>query len=141
MSLASVKYNYMKFNNNGGRSNGTPTMYQQNGTREPINGSFFSQSYFSRLTICPGIRVVLVPKEYDSIPFTILAGFSCGFQTGAGATTDVIDPRESKTPHLAAFGAGAVDFSALFATKAICPPETQIIAVDLTKSRLALARE
>jgi aryl-alcohol dehydrogenase len=136
-----VCYNYMRFNNNGGRPDGTPTMYLNTAAREPIHGSFFGQSSFSQLSVCHGISVVSVPTEYDSIPFTILAGFGCGFQTGAGATINVIDPARTKPRTLAIFGVGAVGFAALFAARATCPPETQIIAVDLTESRLALARE
>jgi aryl-alcohol dehydrogenase len=70
-----------------------------------------------------------------------LAAFGCGFQTGAGASIIVINPAKTKPRTLAIFGVGAVGFSALFAAKATCPPETQIIAIDLTPSRLELARE
>lgn len=80
-------------------------------------------------------------KENDDIPMETLAAFGCGFQTGAGATINCINPAITKPRTLAIFGVGAVGFSALFAAKAACPRETQIIAMDLTPSRLELARE
>ncbi len=54
---------------------------------------------------------------------------------------NVINPSVTKPRTLAIFGVGAVGFSALFAAKVTCPPETQIIAMDLTPSRLDLARK
>jgi len=133
----------MKQNNNGGRPDGTPTMYIPRESRqpEPIHGSFFGQSSFSRLSICHGVSVIPVGPEYSSIPFETLAPFGCGFPTGAGATINVINPAQSKPRTFAVFGVGAVGFAALFAAKATCPPATQIIAVDLTPSRLELAQE
>jgi len=142
-SVPGVCYNYMTQNNSGGRPDGTPTMYLPKKTHqpEPIHASFFGQSSFSRLTICHGVSVIPVGKDNDEIPMETLAAFGCGFQTGAGATINVINPTVTKPRTLAVFGVGAVGFSALFAAKASCPPKTQIIAMDLTASRLDLARE
>ena len=133
----------MTQNNNGGRPDGTPTMFLPKETQqlEPIHASFFGQSSFARMSICHGVSVIPVGKENDSIPMETLAGFGCGFQTGAGATMNVINPSVTKPRTLAIFGVGAVGFSALFAAKVTCPPETQIIAMDLTPSRLDLARK
>jgi aryl-alcohol dehydrogenase len=143
VSVPGVCYNYFNLNNNGGRPDGTPTMYiaDKQHQPEPIHASFFGQSSFSRLTICHGISVVPVHPKFDSIPMETLAAFGCGFQTGAGASIIVINPAQTKPRTLAIFGVGAVGFSALFAAKATCPPETQIIAMDLASSRLELAQE
>src|SRR5271155_2831649 len=142
-SVPGVCYNYFHLNNNGGRPDGTPTMYiaSKEHQPEPIHASFFGQSSFSRLTICHGISVIPVPPKFDSIPMETLAAFGCGFQTGAGASIIVINPAQTKPRTLAIFGVGAVGFSALFAAKATCSPETQIIAMDLSPSRLELAQE
>jgi len=142
-SVPGVCYDYMNQNNSGGRPDGTPTMYLPKATRqpEPIHASFFGQSSFSRLSICHCVSVIPVGPEYESIPMETLAAFGCGFQTGAGATINVINPAQTKPKTFAIFGVGAVGFSAMFAAKAMCPPDTQIIAVDLTPSRLALAEE
>ena len=142
-SVPGVCYNYFKLNNNGGRPDGTPTMYiaGREHQLESIHASFFGQSSFSRLTICHGISVIPVSPKFDSIPVETLAAFRCGFQMGAGATMIVINPAQTKPRMLAIFGVGAVGFSALFAAKATCPPETQIIVMDLTPSRLKLAQE
>ena len=142
-SIPGVCYQYMKWNNNGGRSDGTPTTFIPSDKHqpEPIHASFFGQSSFSRLTICHGISVIPIGPENDLIPMETLAAFGCGFQTGAGATINVINPKQTKPRTLAIFGVGAVGFAALFAAKATCPPETQIIAMDLSQSRLELAQQ
>src|SRR6202012_5283747 len=109
-------------NNNGGRADGTPTMYipAQSRQPEPIHASFFGQSSFARLSICHGVSVIRVSPQHNSIPMETLAAFGCRFQTGAGATINVIKPSETKPRTLAIFGVGAVGFSALFAAKATC---------------------
>jgi len=113
-----------------------PTMYiaSKEHQPEPIHTSFFGQSSFSRLTICHGISVIPVSPKFDSIPVEMLTAFGCGFQMGAGATMIVINPAQTEPRTLAIFGVGAVGFSALFAAKATCPPETQIVTMDLTPS-------
>jgi len=138
-----VCYTFFNQNNNGGRPDGSPTMFlaRENGIQEPIHGSFFGQSSFARLSICHGISVIPVSSEYDSVPIELLAPFGCGFQTGAGAVINVVKPEESKPRTLAVFGIGAVGFSALFAAQATSPADTQIIGVDIVPSRLALAEE
>jgi aryl-alcohol dehydrogenase len=143
VSVPGVCYNYLKQNNSGGRPDGTPTMYiaSKEHQPQPIHASFFGQSSFSRLTICHSISVIPLGPKFESIPMEILAAFGCGFQTGAGATINVLKPAQTKPRTLAVFGVGAVGFAALFAAKATCPPETQIIAMDLAPSRLALAEE
>jgi aryl-alcohol dehydrogenase len=118
-------------------------MYQisHSGDRVPIHGSFFGQSSFSRLTICHPISVIPIPEKYNSIPMELLASFGCGYSTGAGAILNVLNPAVARPRTLAVFGVGAVGFAALFAAKATCPPKTQIIAVDITPSRLDLASQ
>lgn len=142
-SIPGVCYQYMKWNNSGGRPDGTPTAFipSEKHQPEPIHASFFGQSSFSRLTICHGISVIPIGPENDGIPMETLAAFGCGFQTGAGAAINVINPKQTKPRTIAIFGVGAVGFAALFAAKATCPPETQIIAMDLSQSRLELAEK
>jgi aryl-alcohol dehydrogenase len=133
----------MKWNNNGGRSDGIPTMFIPSDKHqlEPIHASFFGQSSFSPLTICHGSSVVPIGPENSSIAIETLAAFGCGFQTDAGAIINVVNLKLTKPHTLAIFGVGAVGFTALFAAEATCPPVTQIFAMDLSQPRLELAQQ
>jgi aryl-alcohol dehydrogenase len=93
-SVPGVCHDFTKQNNGGGRRNGTPTMYIPHDVSqpEPIHASFFGQSSFSRLTVVHGICVIPVNEQFHSIPWEILAPFGCGFQTGAGAIINVVNP-------------------------------------------------
>jgi aryl-alcohol dehydrogenase len=100
----------------------------------PLSSQFFGQSSFATQAVCHQRSVVKVEAE---IPFELLAPFGCGVQTGAGAVLNVLRPGPSSS--LVVLGAGAVGISALMAARLIgCGT---IVAVDLVKARLRLARE
>jgi aryl-alcohol dehydrogenase len=101
--------------------------------QEPIYGSFFQQSSFASLTLAMARNTIRVP---DEAPLDILAAFSCGVNTGAGAVMNVLKPQPGDS--YVAFGTGTVGCAGLLAAKlAGCDP---IIAVDVFDERLALAR-
>ena len=121
---SSLLMNYM-----GMRMDGSTT-YSRDGS--PVFGSFFGQSSFSRHAIAYADNVVVVDKSLD---LTRIAPFGCGFQTGAGAVLNVLQPGPADT--LAVYGVGAVGLAAIAAAKA--EGVGTIIAVDLMQSRLDVA--
>jgi Zn-dependent alcohol dehydrogenases, class III len=95
---------------------------------------FFVQSAFATHAIATAHNVVKVAPE---LPLATLAPFGCGIQTGAGAILNTLAPAVGTT--IAIFGTGAVGLAAVMAAKLVgC---TTIIAIDLGKERLAVARE
>lgn len=116
----------------GGRRPDGTTAFSKNGS--PVTSHFFGQSSFSSYSNVAVASVVKVPQNS---PLELLAPLGCGFQTGAGAVLNSLNPEAGSS--FAVFGAGAVGLSALLAARiAGC---TTIIAVDRNKDRLALARE
>lgn len=114
----------------GARADGTSPL--SNGT-ERIHGNFFGQSSFATRAICTERNVVKVAQD---APLELLGPLACGIQTGAGAVMNALKARAGQS--LAVFGAGSVGMSAIMAAKAI--GLTTIIAVDLVRDRLELAR-
>jgi aryl-alcohol dehydrogenase len=101
---------------------------------KPLNSQFFGQSSFATQAICHQRSVVRIEAD---IPFSLLAPFGCGIQTGAGSVLNVLKPEP--TASLVVLGAGAVGLSAVMAARLVgCE---QIIAVDLNAARLTLAGE
>jgi aryl-alcohol dehydrogenase len=99
-----------------------------------LSGHFFAQSAFATHAIATARNVV---KVAHGLPLATLAPLGCGIQTGAGAVLKTLAPPAGST--IAVFGAGAVGLAAVMAAKLVgC---TTIIAVDLRKERLAVARE
>lgn len=99
-----------------------------------LHDHFFGQSSFGSFAIAQERNIVKVPKE---APLELLGPLGCGIQTGAGAVL-----RAMKVPSgasFAAFGSGAVGLSAIMAARVA--GATRIIAVDVTPSRLELAKE
>lgn len=99
-----------------------------------LHDHFFGQSSFGSYAMATAQNVVKVPKEVD---LALLGPLGCGIQTGAGSVL-----RAMKVPagsSFAAFGSGAVGLSAVMA--AVIAGATTIIAVDITPSRLELAKE
>jgi aryl-alcohol dehydrogenase len=96
--------------------------------------NFFGQSSFAHYSLANERNIVKVPKD---VPLEILAPLGCGVITGAGAIFNKLKPNVGSS--IAIFGCGAVGLSALMAAKVIgC---TEIIAVDIHRVRLDLARE
>jgi aryl-alcohol dehydrogenase len=105
------------------------------GTTEPINGAFFSQSSLATHAIATEANVVVV--DDDTADLKILAPLGCGFQTGAGAILNTLKPPVGSS--LVIMGAGNVGLAAVMAARiARCDP---IIIVDMAPTRLQLALE
>jgi aryl-alcohol dehydrogenase len=117
----------------GGRMDGT-TSTCSCADDSPIHDHFFGQSSFSTHVIANERNVVKVSKD---APLELLGPLGCGIQTGAGSVLKALNVEAGSS--FAAFGAGAVGLAAVMAAKVA--GATTIIAVDVTESRLALARE
>lgn len=116
----------MALNYMGYRMDGSTTFHRAGAD---VAGSFFGQSSFSELAIGSADNVVVIDKSVD---FAVAAPFACGFQTGAGAVINTIDPRPDSS--LVVYGAGAVGLAAVAAARA--RGVESIIAVDTQDSRL-----
>ena len=121
---SSLLLNYM-----GLRMDGSTT-YTKDGA--PVFGSFFGQSSFSRHAIAYADNVVVVDPAWD---LTRIAPYGCGFQTGAGAVLNVLEPGPDDP--LVVYGAGAVGLAAVAA--AAGAGVRTIVAVDLMDARLDVA--
>ena len=117
----------------GGRLDGSSSACAC-GSDHAIHDHFFGQSSFSTYTIANERNVVKVAKE---APLELLGPLGCGIQTGAGSVLNALKVEAGSS--FAAFGAGAVGLAAVMAAKVA--GATTIIAVDVTPSRLELARE
>lgn len=117
----------------GGRLDGS-TSACACGNDHAIHDHFFGQSSFSTYTIANERNVVKVAKQ---APLELLGPLGCGIQTGAGSVLNALKVEAGSS--FAAFGAGAVGLAAVMAAKVA--GATTIIAVDVTPSRLELARE
>src|ERR1700712_4033493 len=122
---SSLFLNYM-----GMRMDGSTT-YSREGA--PLFGSFFGQSSFSRHAIAYVDNVVVVDPSLD---LTRIAPYGCGFQTGAGAVLNVLQPGAADS--LAVYGVGAGGLAAIAA--AAGSGVGTIVAVDVLASRLEVAR-
>ncbi|MFN3340356.1 MAG: NAD(P)-dependent alcohol dehydrogenase [Dietzia sp.] len=116
----------MALNYMGYRMDGSTTFHRDGAD---VAGSFFGQSSFSELAIGSADNVVVIDPTVD---LAVAAPFGCGFQTGAGAVINTIDPRPASS--IVVYGAGAVGLAAIAAARAR-GVET-IIAVDTQNSRL-----
>lgn len=116
--------NYMGF-----RMDGSTTYSRPAG---PVYGSFFGQSSFAQHAIATADNIVVVDRELD---LTRIAPYGCGFQTGAGAVLNVLQPRPDDS--LVVYGVGAVGLAAVAAAQA--SGVKTIVAVDLLPSRLEAA--
>ncbi|GAA3185891.1 MULTISPECIES: NAD(P)-dependent alcohol dehydrogenase [Streptomyces] len=122
---------FMALNFGGARADGT-TAYRAAG--EPVGGHFFGQSSWAGHLVTSPRNVVKVDKD---LPLDLLGPLGCGFQTGAGAVLNTLDPRPGSS--LAVFAVGSVGLAAVMAAKAAgCGT---IVAVDPQAARRDLARE
>ena len=115
----------------GSRLDGSSTVRHEG---QALHGHFFGQSSFSRRIVAAAHSLVRVP---DDIPASVLAPLGCGVQTGVSAVTSVLRPGPGA--RVAVFGVGAVGLSAIMGLA--ITGATEIIAVDVHPSRLALARQ
>jgi len=100
---------------------------------ETIHGAFFGQSSFSTHALVSARNAVKVNKD---LPLPSLGPLGCGFQTGAGAVLNVLQPPPGES--LAVFGAGNVGLSAIMAAR--IADMGPVIALDINEERLALAK-
>jgi aryl-alcohol dehydrogenase len=97
----------------------------------PVYGSFLGQSSLSELAVVHASSCVVVDAALD---LTRVAPYGCGFQTGAGAVLNVLQPGADDT--VVVYGAGAVGLAAVAAARST---GARTIAVDLAPGRLAEA--
>jgi aryl-alcohol dehydrogenase len=124
-------YDAFKLNFAGDRVNGSGSLSRGN---ETIHGGFFGQSSFASHALCSERNVIKVPHD---LPLEILGPLACGVQTGAGTIFNVFKLEPEQT--FAVFGVGSVGLSAVMAARVAAAK--RIIAVDVSESRLAIARE
>lgn len=99
---------------------------------KPVHSHFFGQSSFATYALAPAASTVVIDREFD---LRLAGPLGCGFQTGAGAIFNSLQPDPGST--IAVFGVGAVGLAAVMAAAiAGC---TTIIAIDRHQSRLDLA--
>ncbi len=115
----------------GGRDDGSSSLRCD---AHPLHSHFFGQSSFSRFIVAAARAAIPVP---DDVPASVLAPLGCGVQTGVSSATNVLRPRPGD--RVAVVGAGAVGLSAIMGLR--LTGATQIIAIDVHPSRLALAQE
>jgi aryl-alcohol dehydrogenase len=101
---------------------------------EVVSGHFFGQSSFATHAVVSTVNMVKLGADLSP---ELMAPMACGVQTGMAAVVNVL--AASASDSLAVYGCGTVGLSAIMAAK-ICGCR-KIVAVDLQKSRLALAVE
>lgn len=128
-----------KQNFGGSRADGTSPIVAQSGR---ISACFFGQSSFCNPTIVQEASCVKIDQ---TLPLEIVCALGCGFQTGAGAVYNVVKPLERGIRHVAVFGIGGVGCAAIMAANhllsSLGEPSFNIVAIDVNRSRLELARE
>lgn len=118
----------------GTRSDGSTTSTRKSDGK-PLKSPFFGQSSFSRMSLVQESCVVKFPGKADDMG--IYAACGCGFQTGAGTILNILKPKEDES--VVIFGMGSVGLTAVMGAKHL--KVEQIIAVDLTDSRLEMAKQ
>jgi aryl-alcohol dehydrogenase len=101
---------------------------------KPVGARWFGQSSFATHALATARNAVVVDP---SLPLELLGPLGCGIQTGAGSVLIAMGVRAGSS--IAVFGAGAVGLAAVMAARVA--GATTIIAVDLHRARLELARE
>lgn len=99
----------------------------------PLNASF-SLGTMATHAIVPAAAVIPIP---DDLPFEVGAILGCGVMTGFGSVVNA--GRVAKGSSVAVLGCGGVGLSAILG--AVYSEAGRIIAVDLSPSRLKLARQ
>ena len=99
-----------------------------------VRSQYFGQSSFSKMSVVNEKCVVKCPHPEK---MDIYAPIGCGFQTGAGTVLNVLRPGAEDS--IVIFGLGSVGLAALMAAKHI--GAGQIIAVDIVKDKLDMAKE
>jgi aryl-alcohol dehydrogenase len=115
----------------GRRPDGTSAISRDG---EAINGHFLGQSSFASHVVAPQRALTRIDHGID---LAHVGPFGCGFQTGAGAVLNVMQPHPGQS--VAVFGAGAVGTAAIIA--AALSHCDVIAAVDVNPGKLAAAKE
>ncbi|KTT99815.1 alcohol dehydrogenase [Sphingomonas sanguinis] len=123
---------FFALNFGGGRKDGSTATCDAHGGA--LHDHFFGQSSFGSFAMAHERNIVKVAKD---APLELLGPLGCGIQTGAGAVLRALEVPSGAS--FAAFGSGAVGLSAIMAARVA--GATTIIAVDVTTSRLDLAKE
>ncbi len=119
----------------GGLMDGTPRLAADDGGRpgEPVyHYSFLST--FAEAAVVPERCVVPIPA---SVPFDVAALVGCAVSTGVGAVWRTAHVRPGD--RVAVYGCGGVGLSAMLGAAAV--GATPIVAVDVSESKLAVAKE
>lgn len=103
------------------------------GSSGPVRHAFFGQSSFATYSVCHERNAIKMDDDRDLEMFGPLG---CGFQTGAGAVLNVLQPSDQQS--IVVFGVGSVGLAAVMAAAAM--KARYIIAVDLKDSRLEMAQ-
>jgi aryl-alcohol dehydrogenase len=115
----------------GGRLDGSTALSRDG---EAIHSHFFGQSSFATFAIVPERTAVKVDK---ALPLEKLGPLARGVITGAGAIIESLAVGPDDT--VAIFGVGGVGLSAVMAARLV--GAKRIVAIDLNRERLDLARE
>ncbi|MGZ3259689.1 MAG: NAD(P)-dependent alcohol dehydrogenase, partial [Croceibacterium sp.] len=99
-----------------------------------VHSHFFGQSSFATHCVVPQRTAVKMDKD---LPLEKLGPLGCGVVTGAGAVIEALKVGYGDT--IAVFGTGGVGLSAVMAAKLV--GARRIVAVDINRERLELARE
>ena len=99
-----------------------------------VHSHFFGQSSFATHCLVPQRTAVKMDKD---LPLEKLGPLGCGVVTGAGAVIEALKVGYGDT--IAVFGTGGVGLSAVMAAKLV--GARRIVAVDVNRERLELARE
>lgn len=99
-----------------------------------VHSHFFGQSSFATHAIVPQRTAVKMDKD---LPLEKLGPLGCGVVTGAGAVIEALKVGYGDT--IAVFGTGGVGLSAVMAARLI--GARRIVAIDINRERLELARE
>jgi Zn-dependent alcohol dehydrogenase len=118
----------------GTRSDGSTTSKRKSDGK-PLKSQFFGQSSFSRMSIVRESCVVKFDGKAEDMG--IFAACGCGFQTGAGTTLNILQPKPEES--VVIFGMGGVGLTALMG--AAHRKVQQLVAVDLVDSRLEMAKK
>jgi len=121
----------MPRNFGGSRPDGTTAILAGG---ESVHSHFFGQSSFASHAIVPERTAVKVDRD---LPLEKLGPLGCGVITGAGTVIESFRVRPGDT--IAIFGVGGVGLSAVMAAHLV--GAERIVAIDLNRERLDLARE
>lgn len=100
----------------------------------PVHSHFFGQSSFASHCLVPQRTAV---KMASDLPLEKLGPLGCGIVTGAGGVIEALKVDYGDT--IAIFGTGGVGLSAVMAARLV--GARRIVAIDINRERLELARE